>query len=290
MRKLSYKKKSILLFFLILVLPVSCTQTVYRTLYNNLDHLLLYKISSFINLNAEQKGILERTISAHHNWHRTKALSRLIPVIKKVQTAVSTGITEAKEREIFELINAEIRIIINHASDDAAAFCSTITDDQIAYLKEKCEEYVNDIEKEQIRSREKEISHRLDNLVKQLEMFYGDFSSSQKDEIRNLLYSAPKQQNIRASYLRVTQAKFIQLLESKADKNTLKTYITGWFTRDEHFIPKEFRSIMAAQQKESKRIRILIDKTIVTKEQRDEGVKKLDDLIETIRTLISQQP
>jgi len=288
MRKISYIKKSIALIILTLVLPSSCTQMAYRTLYNNLDHLLLYKINSFFNLNTGQKNILEHTISVHLGWHRSKALPRLIPIIKKAQIAIGNGFTETSEREIVDLLNAELGILVNHVSDDAVSFCTTITADQIEYFRKECNDYVSDIEKEQKQSHEKAISHRLDNLVSQLEMYYGDFSSSQKEDIRKLIESSSIQQNIRVPYLRATQSKFIQLLEDKADRAVLKTFITGWFTRDKKFIPKEFKTIISEQQKENISIHLLIDRTIITKEQRDEGIRKLDDLIATINTLINQ--
>jgi hypothetical protein len=265
----------------------SCSQTAYRSIYNNLDIVLQYKASSLVTLADEQKMVIKQKIALHHQWHRKYALPRLIPIIRDAETAVKNGFSESTDKAIGIKVQSELKYLMEHTADDITSIAMNLSPEQIAQLKINFSEYAKSAEKNSSEDSEKKIKHRVENLINRLEMYYGNFSSDQEDTIYELVHSSKTTDSVRGPYLRKTQKDFIDLLESGAPAKSVKKYIISWAVRDESFIPKEFWKSFDDQAKEDRRLRILIDHTIITPEQREEGIRKLEDFIKTIQILSS---
>lgn len=267
---------------------LSCTQTGYRALYNNLNIVIEYKAYDFVTLSGEQKALFEQKLKTHHQWHRKTALPRLIPIIRLAQTSVKNGFTENTDKAVGIKFQAEIKYTVEHLSDDIAALAKSLTPDQIAQLKKSFKKYAESADSDSSDDPDKRIEHRTKNIISRLEMYYGDFSSEQKDKIEEIIRSGKMKDSARVPYLIKTQKGFIDLLESGVPAETVKKYITSWAIREDSFIPDEFRKTFEEQARDDRRLRLLIDRTIVTQDQRKEGIRKLDDLIGTIQVLSSE--
>jgi hypothetical protein len=274
-----------------LALILSCGKYMSKTAYNNLDFLLERQIDSYFDINDRQKAWLDERIAAQLKWHREEALPGYIEIIRYVQDCIRNGFTEELHKAMGVRMREEMKRIAGHVADDAVEFLDTLSPAQIDYFRKEIAAY-NKKTEDQIAARKKNPGgERLKSVLEMLGRYYGDFSSDQKKQIEAIIAAQPEslEDEARLKYLHESQQGFIALLDKKADKAVMKKYLIGWMTRDESFVPEYYREKMYQQMEINRQIFLAVDRTIVTKKQRDQGVAQLQDLIGTIETIMKKK-
>ena len=272
------------LMIIIIFCGLSCGKSTYKTVYNNLDYLLYRQIDSYCDVSDVQKTWIKEHIASQLKWHRDEALPGYKEIIRFVQDNVKNGFTDKSYDMMNQKIRLEVKRIADHVADDASDFMQTLSPQQIVHFRNELASYNEKIE-ERISDRKKDPQgERLRITVEMLERYYGDFSSAQKKRISEILKSYPDvpSDEVKLKYLKETQSGFIALLESHADKKVLKKYMIEWGTRDEKFIPKYFSDSIKETERINKAILFEVDKTVVTRQQREEGIADFQGLIDSI--------
>ena len=278
------RKVSILLLVAVVVVG-GCGKYTYKAAYNNLDFILMNEIDSYFNVTDTQKTILKKNIAEQLFWHRTIVLPRYISILERISKGISAGFTENEIIEISGIVRMEYKLLVEHIADDAADFLLSLNDDQIIYFQNKLKDYnKKEEEKRKENASENSLKHA-EHFVNSLEYFYGDFNDLQIAKIAKLLPDNSGQKNNHSAYLRETQQLFLTLLKKKADRAELKRFLIGWMTRDTEIIKSRY--LHKPDGSPNKTIHALaeIDRTIVVKNQRIEGVQRINDIINTLNDL-----
>jgi hypothetical protein len=278
-------KRFALLSLFSMFLLTACSQYIYKTIYNNIDFIIIHQIDGLFDVTDSQKADLYAKIAVHQSWHRDFVLPKYIDIIHAAQNSIKTGFTGESRKEIEGRIRLEFKRIAERLSDDAVNFLLSLSPEQIARFRKHLEEYNQKLEEKIKIPSGKRTWNRVESMTDALEIYYGNFSSDQKSEIAKLVGSIPDIEEAHISYLRQTQAIFISMLEKKADRDSLKKFLLGWATRDESFMPPDFRRLFLEQRSANMKALLIIDRTIVTPEQKAQGIDKLNDIIDLIRTI-----
>lgn len=275
------------LLFLVLFSGLSCQRYAYTVAYNNLDFILLREINSYFSLTGDQKSFVEKRLVYHHVWHRKEVLPVYAENIRYIQGCVKNGFSEGSAAKVFVMAQSEVKRVSDRISDDAAEFFSSLSTEQIDHFSGRLEEY-NRKASEKIEKRKIDPDQsRLKMILSFLNNFYGEFDQEQKKKISAIILSVGyvADDDLYLRYLRESQADFLKLLRGRPGKKDLKKRISFLLTRDKKFIPKYYLEKLNRDAETNRKLLVMIDREVVTKKQRDEGVSRLQEVLNAIESV-----
>ncbi len=89
----------------------------------------------------------------------------------------------------------------------------------------------------------------------------------------------------RWEYQDIAQNRFIELVNIRADKETVSEFIKNWLTRKDISHPESHREKLQAQRKFNTELYVYVDKNIVTKKQRFNAIDTINNWIKIIDDL-----
>ena len=188
--------------------------------YNNLDRLVRWGVSDYVDLTREQKQVLNREIKRIHYWHRVNHLPQYAEFTMGLATSWSDGVTLSQMEAAFDQITAWMEEVEEQATPLIIDMMVSLSDDQVAALPEKLEKSNVDIqepeEQEDLATMQ---AAWADEASEGLQQFVGRLTSEQKTYIarRSLEYRPERQ--LWAEYRRRFQEDLMALLYKRADRN-----------------------------------------------------------------------
>ncbi len=128
---------------LLLALVAACSST--QFFYNRLDFLIPWYLSGYVDLEREQRQLLQDQVDAFLGWHRRSELSRYASLLARAEVALDSRVTPATVEGLALSAEKEWLRLRDRALDELMVVGEALDDAQIATfvgnLRERQREY-----------------------------------------------------------------------------------------------------------------------------------------------------
>jgi hypothetical protein len=223
-----------LLIGLLVVFLCGCSMA--RLGYNNGETVSYFWLNSYIGFDADQKPWVKKELAGLFAWHRRTQLPEYLPLLAQAKKRVQKPVTEAELARDYEEIRRRILVITDRAAPAAADLALALRPEQIASIEKKFAETNEKFRKEHLRGdlaqRQRD---RYKRSMKQAEIWFGNFSSEQERQIRQLSDARPLDDELVLADRMQRQAEMIRMLQRiEAEKPTreaavamIRQYVSG---------------------------------------------------------------
>ena len=271
-----------LLFFIILV--TACSST--RLIYSFTDKFIKDEINYFLNLDEEEKLLMNQQVSEMVNWHRISMLPSYATYLNNI----------ADKLEVEQYDATEITIIIDEGR--------TLIEDTIIGLTPyvsgfligiKNEEDIEVMKKKMLMRQQeriiklsgaKEIRYedRLDKLTSNFKRFFGDLTDAQIEILETHSHETLNDSRIRLHNRTLRQKAFVRFLKTQPNEEELNAYLNKLLIRGHEIINPNYQDFSEASLSRFKMLLINM-LAISTDKQRNVMIGKLRSYAEEFNTI-----
>ena len=252
--------------------------------YNNLNWLTRWRLDSYLGLTSEQDRWLNVQLAEHIAWHRKEELPQYVDFLRDIQTKTRDGLTREEWREGLEKVELGWKRILDRLRSDAAKLLADLNPDQVEELRGEFQEENEEIaerSEEPIEDREEK---RRDRRQESLEEWFGDWSPEQLQALESMWQNSRPEVDETKSRLERrerSQAEFFNFLNQQPTQEQAEQWLIGWQRQLQwNDQQNDWRSRYEA--------RILAIDQILTAQQRDHALAKLEEYIVEIGKLIAE--
>ena len=204
--------------------------------YNNGETVSYFWLNSYIGFDADQKPWVKKELASLFAWHRRTQLPEYVPFLAQAQKRVYNPVSEAELAREYDDIRRRVLIMTDRAAPVAADLALALRPEQIASIERKFTENNEKFRKEHLRGDlEKRQRARYKRSMKQAEIWFGNFSTEQERQIRQLSDARPMDDELVLADRMQRQAEMIRMLQRiEAEKPTrevtvglIRQYVSG---------------------------------------------------------------
>ena len=252
--------------------------------YNNLNWLTRWRLDSYLDLTSEQDRWLNVQLAKQIAWHRKEELPQYVDFLRDIQLKARDGLAREEWRDGLEQVELSLERILDRLRPDAAKLLADLDPDQVEELKSEFEEKNKEIAERLEEPIEDIEEKRRERRQESLEEWFGDLSPEQLQALEDIwLKSHPEIDRIQSRLERRerSQAEFLNFLNKRPTQEQAEQWLIGWQHQlQENDQQNDWRSRYEA--------RILAIDQILTTQQRDHALAKLEEFIVEIKKLIAE--
>lgn len=231
--------------------------------YRNLDVIIPWTLSDYLDMNSEQKGWLDTRLKEHLSWHCSTQLPSYLAWLDKLEEMVKNDqVTyeglEARTREAKEAISTISREI----TPSAVELLSRFDDKQVQEMQES---FAKDQRKRENKyldqPLERQIAERADRMEKRLTPWIGKLNQAQKDRIQTWSASLGEQNKAWIDNRTRWQNLFLATVQQRQSSD-FPQRIAALLQDRETFWTPEYRK--AYDQTEKAAISLIVDVTAMS--------------------------
>ena len=216
--------------------------------YNNGETVSYFWLNSYIGFDADQKPWVKKELANLFAWHRRTQLPEYLPLLAKAKKRVQKPVSETELARDYDEIRRRIVVMTDRAAPAAADLALALRPGQIASIERKFAENNEKFRKEHLRGDlAQRQSDRFKRTMKQAENWFGNFSSEQERQIRQLSDARPLDEELVLADRMQRQAEMIRMLQRiEAEKparevavGMIRQYVSGAM---EHYNHPEYQS------------------------------------------------
>lgn len=187
--------------------------------YNNLDRLVRWQVSDYVDLNAEQRQLLKRELATLVSWHRRNHL----PQYADFAEVMAVRLVDAPSAETFETMFVQIFAWADEVEAQAmplvVQMMASLTDSQIAELRPRlAESNVELAEPEADLSLEEARERWAEEMIDGLRTFTGRLNREQRAYVHRRAATYRPQLQLWSGYRVRFQEALLTLLERRSDE------------------------------------------------------------------------
>lgn len=200
-------------FFCVLVLIFSTSACSVKFAYNNVDRLVRWQMSDYLDLNSDQRKLLDTQIEGLMAWHRREHLPEYAILMESLATQWSDGVSEAQIQSLFEQMFIWGEDIQEQGMPAAIVMMQSLTDEQVAALPERLEKSNQDIAEDELDVALTEVQDDwAEDFADGLERFTGRLLKTQREYLSRRAMAYQPERVLWAEYRRRFQADLMKLL------------------------------------------------------------------------------
>lgn len=188
--------------------------------YNNMDRLVRWGVSDYVDLNREQKAVLDREIKRIRYWHRVNHLSQYADFTHSLAVRWSDQVTIADIQMAFDQMTSWIEELQEQTTPLVIDMMISLTDQQIAELPQR-------LEASNLELAEPELGVELgeaqalwaEELTDRMRRFTGRLSDDQKNYVKRRSSGYRPERVLWAEYRRRFQKDLLALLQHRQDRD-----------------------------------------------------------------------
>lgn len=220
-------------FICVLGLIVCTSACSVKFAYNNVDRLVKWQMSDYLDLNSDQRKLLETQIQGLMAWHRREHLPEYAILMESLATQWSDGVSEAQIQSLFEQMFIWGEDIQEQGMPAAIAMMQSLTDEQVAALPERLEKSNQEIAQDELDVTLDQVQDAwAEDFADGLERFTGRLLKTQREYLSRRATAYQPERVLWAEYRRRFQADLMKLL----------------MRRNEPEFDAEFRRLAAARE------------------------------------------
>lgn len=184
-------RRTIALCLIVLFAIVAGCSSV-RFTYNQGDTLLYWWLDSYADLEGEQADIAKRDIDRLFQWHRQTQLRDYAALLGAMQKQLAGNPTQADLIGIYREIRVRGERLAARAVPEMTTLALSIKPDQIADIERKFNAKNAEYRQKFVEgSTEKRQRERFKKAMKQLDLWFGNFSREQEEVLRKTMDARP---------------------------------------------------------------------------------------------------
>jgi len=153
--------------------------------YRNLDVIIPWTLSDYLDMNGEQKGWFNERLKEHLSWHCTTQLPGYLDWLDRLQTMVQTNqVTDAALQTRTQEAKAAIAQTAREITPSAIELLKGLDDKQVAEMNDA---FAKDLRKRQDEylkpSLDQQIKQRAERMEKRLDDWLGPLSPTQQQRV-----------------------------------------------------------------------------------------------------------
>ncbi len=186
--------------------------------YNNLDRLVRWQVSDYVNLNSEQREVLKREFALVHQWHRRNHLPKYAELMDRLAVQLvddpKPTVISAAFLQVFDWADE----IEAQAMPMVIEIMTSLTDEQIQALKPKLERSNKELAEDETSVDLAKAQLRFaDEVADTMKTFVGRLDRQQRDYIALRAAEYRPQYVLWAAYRARFQAELLAILEKRED-------------------------------------------------------------------------
>ncbi len=259
--------------------------------YQQLDHLALWWIQRYTNLDEAQTELVKPKLKAWLDWHRTQQLPEYVKWLQGIDDRINNDMPSSEFQAITDGAKQRIQISLLKIVPDMAELAVTLKPQQIRSIAKKFEESNADFKDEYLNySPEKQKKRRAEKIIERSEYWLGNLDKNQKAEIYRLSDARNLEHELWLEERISRQKEFLSVLEriqtEGANKEKASVLLKNYFSQQTYSRNNEREQYFIALEKQSVEMSSRIW-TIATPSQQAQAHKKLQGWITELKKLIS---
>lgn len=187
--------------------------------YNNMDRLVRWGVSDYVDLNREQKAVLDREIKRIRYWHRVNHLSQYADFTQALAVRWSDQVTVADLQMTFDQITSWVEELQEQTAPLVIDMMISLTDEQVADLPKRLEaSNVELAEPEQDVELAEAQALWAEEVTDRMRRFTGRLSDEQKNYVKRRASGYRPERVLWADYRRRFQKDLLALLQERRDR------------------------------------------------------------------------
>jgi hypothetical protein len=182
--------------------------------YNNGETVSYFWLNGYIGFDADQKPWVKKELANLFAWHRRTQLPEYLPLLAEAKKRVQKPVSETELARDYDEVRRRILVMTDRAAPAAADLALALRPEQIASIERKFAENNEKFRKEHLRGDlAQRQSDRFRRTMKQAETWFGNFSSEQERQIRQLSDVRPLDDEVVLADRMQRQAEMIRMLQ-----------------------------------------------------------------------------
>ena len=266
-------------FLLLLVFAVSLGGCSFKSMYNQLDWLLLGMVEDFVSLSDKQELDINRRIKHLLDWHRTEQIPLYIQDLQRIKQFTAVGLTDDSTKDVLEMIMQRWSALKSRVATDMAAALMTVDETQKAGIYAEIENRNREIREEYDgltgEERQERISERI---IENFERWLGDLNDAQKALVRERVSELRPIHEERLAFRASWQQAFRKVMDSEPDQQAQIGKLTELFAYPEKWQSDVYKEKLAHNSAQVRQMVLSVDRTL-TGEQKAHLQARIDYFI-----------
>ena len=252
--------------------------------YNNLNWLTRWSLDSYLDLTSDQDRWLNVRLAEHIVWHRKEELPQYLNFLRDIQAKARDGLNPEELREGLEQVDLSWNRLMDQLRPDAAQLLADLKPDQVDELRDVFREENEEIAERLEKTTEEREEKLRDQRQESLEEWFGDWSPEQLRALEGIWQTT--RHVVDATQLRLerrerSQAELFNFLNLQPDQEQAEKWLIAW---QHNFQAKDQQNDWRSRYE----ARILAIDQILTAQQREYGLAKLEEYAVEIEKIIAE--
>lgn len=220
-------------FRLICLLACSCVLascSAIRTLYNQAEHLVAWRLDDYFDLSEAQRALFHERFASFHRWHRRSQLPGYVSLLNAAEQRVDRGPNRSDIDWLRTQARTRAHAAISHGQDDIAALLAGLTDRQVAQARQRFERDNRKWEREhgigESADEQRRLRTKLD--IERIEHWTGSLTREQKAHVAQLSAALPPDADAHLRDRTRRQQEFLALLAERKDAARFSARLRQW--------------------------------------------------------------
>jgi CRISPR/Cas system CSM-associated protein Csm2 small subunit len=248
-----------------------------KTIYNQLDWILLGMAEDYIQLTDAQDTDVRQRISKIIAWHQKTQLPLYSQDLLQLKQDKQAGLTHQKLDQFYKTLEMRWRSIKHKMAPEIADVLLTLNKKQQVYLfeviREKNDEFIEKYVDISQQERNENITERM---VESLEIWFGDMNEAQLTFIRQHVEKFKPVSQHRIEFRRAWQKELRLVMNSSMPNKEKHAELVRLFSKPEVYQSKVYRDNLAFNREQI--IKLILDLPL-TKEQDEHFYSHIDDYV-----------
>ena len=154
--------------------------------YRNLDRLVPWSLADYLDMNSDQKALLDERLKQHLAWHCKTQLPGYLDWLDRVRTMVAEDqVTDQALQQRTQEARQAIGRVTEAITPSAAELLRGMSDAQVEEMREALREDISERQKKYVDTPlEQQITRRTERMEKRLTPWFGDLNTAQRQRIQ----------------------------------------------------------------------------------------------------------
>lgn len=154
--------------------------------YRNLDRLVPWSLSDYLDMNREQRALLDDRLREHLAWHCKTQLPGYLDWLDRLRDMVADDqVTDQALQQSTREVREAIGRVAEEITPSATELLRGMSDDQVAQMREAFRDDISERQKQYVDTPlPKQIARRSERMEKRLTPWFGELTAVQKQRIQ----------------------------------------------------------------------------------------------------------
>lgn len=213
-----------------------------KTIYNQLDWIMLGMAEDYIQLSDAQDNDVRQRIDRFIDWHKKTQLPIYSQDLLQLKQDKQAGLTRDRLARFYETLELRWRTIKQKIAPDIADVLLTLDEKQQVYLfeaiREKNDEFIEKYVDIPVQERNDNIT---DRMIEGLEIWFGEMNEAQRVLIRQRVEKFKPVSQDRVEFRRAWQKELRLILNSTMPKHEKHAELVRLFSKPEVYQSQVYR-------------------------------------------------